>query len=153
MKNFIIESNKIEGIFVEPSEALVALYTDFVQMPLSTGAVIDFQRLISPDNGLRTRFGMDVRVGQHIAPCGGPKMLSELGQILGHIRDDSLTPFSAHRAFLTLHPFMDGNGRTARAIWLNMMLKAPLKADRIMAENLGFLHTFYYQTLADGDSK
>lgn len=41
-----------------------------------------------------------------------------------------------------LHPFMDGNGRTGRAVWAWAMQR-----DGQDPFALSFLHRFYYQTL------
>jgi hypothetical protein len=84
-------------------------------------------------------------VGNHIAPPSGPKIVEEFDLLLKRMADDALTPWAAHVAYETLHPYTDGNGRSGRAVWLwHMQSRGEL--DRALA--LGFLHTFYYQTLA-----
>ena len=86
-----------------------------------------------------------VRVGNHIAPPSGPKIVEEFDLLLKQIANDALTQWAAHVAYETLHPYTDGNGRSGRAVWLwHMQSRGEL--DRALA--LGFLHTFYYQTLA-----
>ena len=54
------------------------------------------------------------------------------------------TPFGIHLRYETLHPFMDGNGRSGRILWAWQMLHH----DIAPGIRLGFLHAFYYQTLA-----
>lgn len=41
----------------------------------------------------------------------------------------------------------DGNGRSGRALWAWMMLCRGGSYGRAKVIELGFLHTFYYQTL------
>ena len=45
-------------------------------------------------------------------------------------------------AYEMLHPFMDGNGRSGRALWAWMMLRLGQDPFALL-----FLHRFYYQTL------
>jgi fido (protein-threonine AMPylation protein) len=85
---------------------------------------------------------MDVRVGNHIAPEGGPDIPRQLQRILDKANRASDGPWSVHIAFETLHPYMDGNGRAGRAIWAWQMRR--LGHDPFA---LPFLHRFYYQTL------
>ena len=44
----------------------------------------------------------------------------------------------------TLHPFMDGNGRSGRILWAWQMIEHNIAPGL----SLGFLHAYYYQTLA-----
>ncbi len=54
----------------------------------------------------------------------------------------ALSPFEAHVAYEKSHPFMDGNGRSGRAIWAWMMQREGLDP-----YSLQFLHRWYYQSL------
>jgi hypothetical protein len=141
-REFVRESNKIEGIIREPTEAEIAKLQAFVALPnLGVEDIVDFVKFTQPDARLRDNPGIPgVRVGDHIAPPSGPEIRHNLGIILGEMQHGRLSTYDTHCAYLNLHPFTDGNGRSARAIWLwNMNGIAPL----------GFLHTFYYQTLAN----
>lgn len=142
--DFVRESNRIEGIHRDPLDAeieahLVLLDRDEVRIDdLSL-----FVSSVQPGAALRDRIGMNVRVGRHVAPMGGRDIVIELTKILKRA-NRSLpldTPFRIHTAYETLHPFMDGNGRSGRALWLWQMTKLYGGAP------LGFLHHFYYQTL------
>lgn len=141
---FVRESNRIEGIEREPTVSEITATTHFVTRPLTLDRLTDLLNVYAPGNRLRDNAGLDVRVGSYVAPRGGPEIRQRLVKLLDDIaasvlRDQMLDPFDVHVAYEKLHPFTDGNGRTGRAIWLWMMGgHAPL----------GFLHTFYYQTLA-----
>ncbi len=137
-ENFIIESNKIEGILRPPTAEERAEFTRFMTLPAVKLA--DLQQFVSiyqPNAMLRDRAGLNVRVGHHIPPFGGPKIRLQLEAILENLFAN--TPHSNHVAYETLHPFTDGNGRSGRMLWAWQMKSFPL----------GFLHHFYYQTLAE----
>ena len=93
---------------------------------------------------IRNQRGMDVRVGNHLPPRGGPEIEYGLMGILDRVGDRE-NPWSLHVAYETLHPYMDGNGRSGRAIWLWQMIH---QQDARWALRMGFLHLFYYQTLS-----
>lgn len=142
--NFVVESNKIEGITREPTKAEIEAHKRFIMLDKVTiDDLVDFVKVVQPDAQLRNLPNIPgVRVGNHIAPPSGPYIQQHLQYILDNIWD--LTPYRQHCEYLTLHPFTDGNGRSSRVLWLwRMNGSAPL----------GFLHKFYYQTLDAADGK
>lgn len=148
MTDFLRESDRIEGIRAPISSKKFAAFDRFLNGPLTLETVCKYQATVAPRRPIRDCAGMDVRVGGHVAPAGGPRIPSALAGILTSVREDPFRyhPFKAHCDFETLHPFMDGNGRTGRAIWAWHMIKIGGNPF-----TLGFLHTFYYQTLANTD--
>ncbi len=143
LRAFIRESNHIEGIEREPTTEEVNIARVFLSpSQTSINYLIAAVDVFEPGAKLRDKVGMDVRVGNHIAPLGGPNIKPELVLILlraGRLEE----PHSVHCDYERLHPFTDGNGRSGRLLWLWMMVK---KDEQIPP--LGFLHQFYYQTLA-----
>lgn len=136
---FTAESNRIEGIHRKPTDAEIAMLRKFLGLrSLTVGALEDFVRVYQPGAKLRRHAGMDVRVGQHFPPGGGPQVEKDLILLLDQINGGILGIYEGHMRYETLHPFMDGNGRSGRAVWLwQMKGNAPL----------GFLHHWYYQSL------
>ena len=139
---FIEESNRIEGIDgIRPGETDVYHYFLARVRP----DIIDLNQFvgdIEPIGSLRDRVGLDVRVGTHIAPPGGPEIARDLGILLKQATDEQYDPYRIHHAYETLHPFTDGNGRSGRALWLWQMLR-----DGTWWPRPSFLQAWYYQSL------
>lgn len=134
--SFVAESNRIEGIVREPTEAELKEHERFVSLPLIT--VEELERFVSvyqPNARLRDKTGLDVRIGNHYPPRGGPWIREKIESLLGRMH--ALGPYLTHIEYEALHPFTDGNGRSGRVLWAWQMQDYPL----------GFLHHFYYQTL------
>lgn len=143
---FVTESNAIEGIHRQVLWEEVEAHERFLEQEIAdAAAMIDalavFVAKVQPGATLRAREGMNVRVGPHVAPPGGPQIPRLLKALLEADQGD---PWRRHCAYETLHPFMDGNGRSGRVLWLREM-------GGIESVPLGFLHTFYYQTLQRTD--
>lgn len=142
--NFIRESNAIEGIIRKPTTAEIEATEKFVGLSLVTvESLVTLVNVYQPDAVLRDRVGLNVRVGSHIAPYGGPAIVETLQTVLAHAMRSLPEPWHVHVEYETLHPFTDGNGRSGRALWLWIMQDAPI----------GFLHQFYYQTLQNSRLK
>ena len=139
---FICESNHIEGIHRDPTEGEIEEFERFMgQDEITLADMIQFVSIYQPDAELRDRPGMNVTVGGYHPPAGCISVKTRLMDILSDAKKGD--PFAIHLRYERLHPFMDGNGRSGRMLWMWMMREAPL----------GFLHTFYYQTLAAASNR
>ena len=148
-RDFVIESNRIEGITREPTGAELDEFERFIDLPdVSIDDLTRFVRTYQPGAKLRDTPGLDVRVGNHVPPRGGTYIVIELGRIID-LANKTMAPEVAHKIHIryeSLHPFTDGNGRSGRMLWAWMMGSS-------MALSLGFLHRFYYQTLDAGQEE
>jgi hypothetical protein len=145
---FIAESNAIEGIIRPPTWAEITAVGGFLEGPLSMPVLCDLQAVFAPGCPIRSEPGMDVRVGQHIPPGGGPDIPVLLRSLLGAVIEggNEHVAYQIHCAFQSLHPFTDGNGRTGRALWAWHM-----KAIGADPFEMPFLQRWYYQSLAAWD--
>jgi len=163
IEDFIIESNAIEGIhdrsrITEEVEKL----RDFLNKRLSVKSVTDFTIFCQPTfksrtrtghikeepNVLRTEPGFNVYVGDHRPPPGSPQIEAELEYLLSRISRNTINPYHGHVEYETLHPFMDGNGRSGRAVWLWHVVKYYNYQYRI-----NFLHCWYYMSLQNSQER
>lgn len=144
--DFVRESNRIEGIHRDPTEAECEATDEFVMASSMTIVRVKaFVAVMQPNARIRDRRGLNVRVGQHIAPEGGVEIVAALEDLLERASGPMPDPYGTHHEYETLHPFTDGNGRSGRALWLWQMLRLGYKVP-----NIGFLHTWYYQSLQAG---
>jgi hypothetical protein len=159
--NFIRESNKIEGIMRQPRRWEIDAMKAFLELDFLT--VADIQNIVNAfQQGaeLREHYGMNVWIGGK-EKLGGPEIRPALEDILNRAnayktnrrsyrgslekfeiaRAEHVHPWQVHCSYEYLHPFMDGNGRSGRAIWAWMHGGQSTEFIR------GFLHSFYYETL------
>lgn len=149
LRLFLQESNKIEGIFTTPStKVLDEAYVFLMRETLELSTIENFVSLVEPEGKLRTDPGMNVYIGDHVPPPGGPAILYKLMDLLDKLDDKDVSPFEWSCKYLNLHPFTDGNGRSSRIIWLWMMRRRNLP---IFGNS--FLHTWYYQSLDNFDER
>ena len=149
LEEFVAESNRIEGIDGVAPDDMMAHEELLSLRELSVKDIERFVFLVQPNAILRRPAGLNVRVGNHIAPPGGPKIEPALKKLLRLVNQDWVeeghcdpAAYQAHLAYEDLHPFSDGNGRSGRAIWLWM---------RRGLTGRGFLHEWNKQVLSFGD--
>lgn len=149
LEDFVRESNRIEGIRRPPKRAEIVVSQDFLALSDHNALSLAwFVAVCQPGARIRDTPGMNVYVGDHVPPPGGPgirRQLEEICEAANFGRD----PHLLHHAYETLHPFTDGNGRSGRILWLwGMKQVGGDEFERV--KTLGFLHSWYYQSLSAG---
>ena len=151
LREFLIESNKIEGIKVlkvsQVNMAHAFLRLELIKVHHMENLVGSFQ----PGAILRDKPGMDVRVGNYRPARGGPNVVSQLElllQMVGSPKPEMAwdNPYKIHKWYESLHPFGDGNGRSGRMLWLWQMVNQ----GHGYRPEWGFLQHFYFQSLEHG---
>lgn len=144
LMEFAKESNRIEGVTnADDNERMFKKLEAFLKLEkLTVENVCGFNEW----GELRDREGMNVWIGGKMAQSGGNYIRRSLETLLSNISNHGNTSnvdaYNCHLCFERSHPFMDGNGRTGRAIWLWQMVR---QHDYDLS--LGFLHKWYYQSL------
>lgn len=149
VERFVAESNRIEGITRPPSDAELMASIAFLSLPHEpTVACLEaFVSVVQPGARLRTEPGMNVVIGEHVPPKGGPFIRTRLESLLLGVAQGE-HPYALHVEYERLHPFMDGNGRSGRILWAWQMVHRGHRPGL----HLGFLHAWYYQSLSAGRS-
>lgn len=146
--DFVRESNKIEGILREPTQAEIQEHDRFVGLYEVTLEDLErFVHVYQPGARLRSKTGLDVIIGNHLPEPGGPRVVGLLHDLLSRVNRCEDTPYRIHVDYETLHPFTDGNGRSGRVLWAWQMRRLHDGCP------LGFLHHFYYQSLAESKDR
>ena len=140
---FVEESNLIEGITRPPNSDEIDATLDFIELEeIRIEDVSNLVNIFQPGAKLRSEPGMNVMVGNYRPPAGGPQIPEQLELLLKVVNTNHQHAWKTHVRYEDLHPYMDGNGRSGRSIWLWQMCRFEHEP------TLGFLHQFYYQTLS-----
>ncbi len=141
---FCVESDEIESIYDQKRHKIheAALRELLSYDRISVKELSGFVARIEPSAFLRKKPDHRVMIGGHEAPP--PKeSLPRLEKLLESVNANRIHPWDAHVEYEHIHPYIDGNGRSGRALWLWMMI-------RFHEYDLShkFLQRFYYQTLS-----
>ncbi len=146
LRDFLIESWGIEGYPASyVTDDIMIITRKFLQLDaVSPDDLDNLVKIYCPalaekyGSLMRVKPGMDVRIGGYTPIRGGPEVKLKLEELC----NNPVGPWECHIKYETLHPFLDGNGRSGRTLWAWQMRK--YNQDPYA---LPFLQQFYYQTL------
>ena len=145
LSQFVEESFQIEGIDLDQRQLDWAAHNHALFLRLKEITLSEVEKVVylmtEGVGRLRTQVGMNVRVGNHVPPPGGPQIEADLHCLVERVNSGELSPYEAYCRFEYSHNFLDGNGRAGRLLWLWLMQKKGLNWSQ------GFLRTFHYQAL------
>ncbi len=148
LRDFVRESNRIENI-KDTIGADIKAHEKLLILPhVNVPDLEIFVRTVTRDHVLRDKVGLDVMIGMHLPPVGGPDIRKQLVTFLNTM--DARSPFENHMLYETLHPFTDGNGRSGRALWLWQMMNSDMTHRMSQVKHKSFLDIFAIQAETAG---
>ncbi|MCB0220579.1 MAG: HsdR family type I site-specific deoxyribonuclease [Chrysiogenetes bacterium] len=125
--------------------------------PVSEAEILDLHRLIltgiqADDAGRYRRTGVRVAGSQHVFPNPAkvPALMEEFVSAVGAWDDHPvLVAARAHFKLVAIHPFADGNGRTARLLMNLLLMRGGCPPAYLKVERRGL----YYDALEEGHTR
>lgn len=114
-------ASPIRELDIRALHSLVVAQSD----PTIAGQYADRPRFVNSSNGVHA----------FPAPLEVPGLMQDLAVWLGAVGDTPEVGFEVHRRLVDIHPFNDGNGRTARLLMNLVLLRAGYPAIAIRPED------------------